>query len=629
MKNYKRKNECDHCVVKPDVTDEENNKGEIFVITLSAVLFALGIVLSNPTWEAILYISAYIVAGGKILATSLRNLAKGKVFDENFLMSLATIGAIAIGELPEAVGVMLFYRIGELLQKIAVGRSKRSITKLLNMRPDYANVLRNKDVKRLPPEQVKVGELIIVRPGERVPLDGRVVDGEAMMDTSALTGESLPRKVKKGDKVLSGFVNQTGVLKIEVEREYSESTVARILHMVQDAASKKAKTERFITRFARYYTPIVVGFASCLIVVPVMFFGREFSEWFYKALVFLVISCPCALVISTPLSFFAGLGRLSKSGVLVKGGDYLERLRKLEVVAFDKTGTVTEGILSIDRIETRNGMDESELLKYAAYTEYHSNHPVAIAIKEGFDGSMDTSTIEAYEEVPGKGVKAVVEGKEVMIGNTELMVEANVNIGGSNHTTTVVHIAIDGTYAGCIHITDKIKENAHEVVMALKKRGVKKVVVLTGDNESAARKVAEEIGVDEYKASLLPEEKVKALEELKNEGNVTFVGDGINDAPVIMMADVGVAMGALGSDAAIEAADVVIMDDELSKLVDAVDISRKTINIVWQNVLFALGVKVFFMILGTFGAATMWEAVFADVGVTILVVLNALRIFMV
>lgn len=581
--------------------------------------------------ELALFLLAYLTVGGDIVLQAVKNILRGQVFDEYFLMSVATIGAFAVGQYPEGVAVMLFYQVGELFQSLAVNRSRRSITSLLNVRPDYANLKTDGETKRVSPESVTVGSLILVRPGEKVPLDGKIVEGSSMVDTSALTGESVPRGVKGGDEVLGGFINKNGVLTVEVTRTFGESSVAKILELVENAAGRKAPTETFINKFARVYTPFVVFAALLLAVVPPLLVpGAQFSDWIYRALIFLVISCPCALVVSIPLGFFGGIGAASKQGVLVKGGNYLEALNAVQIVVFDKTGTLTKGSFKVTEIKPTEGFAQEELLELTAYAELHSNHPIADSIREAFGGELTERRLDDYEEVSGHGVRAKIEGRTVLAGNAKLMTAEHIAFAADAQTGTVVHVAVDGAYAGYLVIADEIKADSAEAIRGLKRLGIRKTVMLTGDARSVAEAVGSRLGIDEVHAELLPENKVEQIERLDREkgakAKILFVGDGINDTPVLARADVGVAMGGLGSDAAIEAADVVIMTDEPSKLVTAIGIAKRTRRIVWQNIIFALGVKAVFLILGAFGIATMWEAVFSDVGVTLIAVLNAMRV---
>nr|WP_302646443.1 heavy metal translocating P-type ATPase [uncultured Clostridium sp.] len=579
----------------------------------------------------ILFVASYLLIGGKVVLTAIKNIARGQLFDENFLMTVATIGAFSISEYPEAVAVMLFYEIGETIQGYAVNKSRSSISSLMDIRADYANIIIDGKEKKVSPETVKVEDIILVKPGEKIPLDGIVVEGESFVDTSALTGESVPRKIAVNDEILSGGINTNGVLKVKVTKKFGESTVSRILEMVENAANKKANTEKFITKFAKVYTPIVVALAILIAVVPSIFIKDAlFSTWLYRALVFLVVSCPCALVVSVPLGFFAGIGGASKKGVLVKGSNYLELLKDLETVVFDKTGTLTEGVFTVTEINT-NDIQKEKLIEIAAMAESFSNHPIAISIIKEYGKEIDKEVIEEYEEIAGHGIKAVINNEEVLIGNAKLMNQFNISYNEVDSIGTVVYCAINGEFKGSIVISDKIKENADEALINLKAAGVKKTVMLTGDNKKTAEKVGEKVNIDEVHSELLPLGKVKEVEKLlkasNKNGRLAFVGDGVNDAPVLARADIGIAMGGIGSDAAIEAADVVLMKDDINALVDAINVSKKTNKILWQNIIFALGVKVIVMVLGTFGIANMWTAVFADVGVTIIAIINSTRCF--
>ena len=579
----------------------------------------------------ILFVASYLLIGGKVVLTAIKNIARGQLFDENFLMTVATIGAFSISEYPEAVAVMLFYEIGETIQGYAVNKSRSSISSLMDIRADYANIIIDGKEKKVSPETVKVEDVILVKPGEKVPLDGVVIEGESFIDTSALTGESVPRKIVPNDEILSGGINTSGLLKVKVTKKFGESTVSRILEMVENAASKKADTEKFITKFAKVYTPIVVVLAILIAVIPSIFIKDAlFSTWLYRALVFLVVSCPCALVVSVPLGFFAGIGGASKKGVLVKGSNYLELLKDLETVVFDKTGTLTEGVFSVAEINT-NGIDKEKLIEVAAMAESFSNHPIAISIIKEYGKEIDKEVIKEYKEISGRGIKAVINNEEVLVGNSKLMNEFNILYNEVDSIGTVVYCAINGEFKGSIVISDKIKENAVEALINLKKAGVKKTVMLTGDNKKTAYKVGEKINIDEVHSELLPLDKVKEVEEImkrsNKNGKLAFVGDGVNDAPVLARADIGIAMGGIGSDAAIEAADIVLMKDDINALVDAINVSKKTNKILWQNIVFALGIKILVMVLGTFGIANMWTAVFADVGVTIIAIINSTRCF--
>ncbi|BCZ45444.1 cadmium-translocating P-type ATPase [Clostridium gelidum] len=611
--------------------EEESNKSEIIRLAIGAIIFVIATAMKfSNSVELLLYLASYILVGGEVVLGALRNIRRGQVFDENFLMSIATIGAFAIGEYPEGVAVMLFYQIGEMFQDLAVNRSRKSISALMDIRPDFANLKINDDIKKVEPEEVRIGDIIIVKPGEKVPLDGKVIEGNSMVDTAALTGESVPREVGVGDNILSGVINKNGLLTIEVEKEFGDSTVAKILDLVQNASSKKAPTENFITKFARYYTPAVVFSALALAVIPPFVIeGAIFSDWIYRALAFLVVSCPCALVVSIPLGFFGGIGGASKNGILVKGGNYLEALNNVEIVVFDKTGTLTKGIFKVTEIKPENNISEDELIAYAAFAENYSNHPIATSILRAYGKEIASDKVKNHEEISGHGVKVVIEGKEVLVGNYKLMNKENISYNEVETIGTVVHIAVDKKYAGYIVISDEVKDDSAKAIKSLKAIGVKKIVMLTGDNKTVGAKIAKELGLDEVYAELLPDQKVEKLELLYKEksakGKIVFVGDGINDAPVLARADIGIAMGGVGSDAAIEAADVVIMTDEPSKIALAIKIAKKTRNIVMQNIVFALGIKLVILVLVAFGIGTMWEAVFGDVGVALIAVLNAMR----
>ncbi|MBO1579920.1 heavy metal translocating P-type ATPase [Bacillus sp. XF8] len=611
---------------------EGNVKKMLWRLAIGGVLTGIAVLAGLPQMMTIpLFVIAYLLIGGDIVWRAVRNITRGQVFDENFLMAIATLGAFAIQEYPEAVAVMLFYQVGELFQSIAVNRSRKSITSLMDIRPDYANVKVGNETKQISPEDVKIGDYIIVKPGEKVPLDGKVVEGTSMVDTSALTGESVPREVEVGNDVLSGFVNQNGVLTIEVTKEFGESTVSKILDLVQNASSRKAPTENFITKFARYYTPVVVITAAVLAFIPPLILeGATFSDWIYRALVFLVISCPCALVVSIPLGFFGGIGGASKSGILIKGSNYLEALNDVKHIVFDKTGTLTKGVFKVTKMEPNGTTTKEELLEYAAFAEVYSNHPIAQSIRSSYGKSIDENIIEDYSEISGHGTVVKVQGKEIFAGNAKLMRKENIAFEQPQTVGTLVHVAVDGAYAGYIVISDEVKEDSKQAIQKLKELGIKKTVMLTGDAKLVGEAVGKELGLDEVHAELLPQQKVEEIEKIDGakqaKEKIAFVGDGINDTPVLARADVGIAMGGLGSDAAIEAADIVIMTDEPSKIATAVKIAKRTRNIVWQNIIFALGVKGLVLLLGAFGIATMWEAVFSDVGVTLLAVLNAMRV---
>jgi Zn2+/Cd2+-exporting ATPase len=606
-------------------------KKKIVQFVISAALLGTALILKLPFWaEITLFLISYIIAGGEVLLRAIKNIIRGEIFDENFLMAIATVGAFAIGEYPEGVAVMLFYQIGEMFQDIAVNRSRRSIADLMDIRPDYANLKVGNETKIVSPEEVRLGDIIIVKPGEKVPVDGKVIEGNSMVDTKALTGESVPRDVCVGAEVLGGFINQNGLLTIEVSKEYNDSTVSKILDLVQNASSRKAPTENFITKFARYYTPIVTISALLLAVLPPIFIpGASVSEWVYRALIFLVISCPCALVVSIPLGFFGGIGGASKHGILIKGSNYLEALNNVDTVVFDKTGTLTKGVFHVTEIKPNESFQEEELLEYAAFAESFSNHPIAKSILKAYGKEIDSNVIENFNEVSGKGIKVRVDGKQISAGNVKLMEEENIQYHNTDSIGTVVHVAVDQSYAGYIIISDELKEDSEIAVRELRAAGIKSIVMLTGDSKAVGEKIGEQLGLNKVYTELLPDQKVEKLELLEKQksskGKLIFVGDGINDAPVLARADVGVAMGGLGSDAAIEAADVVLMTDEPNKLVSAIKIAKKTREIVWQNIIFALGIKLLFLSFGAFGLANMWEAVFADVGVTLIAVLNAMR----
>ena len=581
------------------------------------------------TWGKLaVYLIPYVLIGWDIVYKALRNIRNGQVFDENFLMTVATFGAFGIGEYSEAVAVMLFYQVGELFQSYAVNRSRQSITELMDICPEYANIEEDGQLKQVDPDDVQVGDIIVVKAGERIPLDGKVVFGDSMVDTSALTGESVPRKASVGDDVISGCVNGSGLLRVQVTKEFDDSTVAKILELVENASSKKAQVENFITRFARYYTPVVVVGAVILAVLPPLLFGQSWAEWVRRACTFLVISCPCALVISVPMSFFSGIGAASRRGVLIKGSNYLEALSEMNTIVFDKTGTLTKGEFKVTEIHAAVGTQES-LLELAALAESYSDHPISRSIKEACGHALDMNRVSDTEEISGHGVKAVIDGHVVLAGNSKLMKEMKVEYTESPSIGTAVYIAMDGTFYGSIIISDTIKEEAYEAIRSLKRVGVKRTVMLTGDKKEVGEAVAARLGLDEVHAELLPDGQVAKVEELlaelKGKDKLAFVGDGINDAPVLSRADIGIAMGSMGSDAAIEAADIVLMDDDPSKIADVVRISRKTMTIVKQNIIFALGVKAIVLLMGAFGMANMWEAVFADVGVSVIAIINAMR----
>lgn len=601
----------------------------LFRIIIAAVLFAAGSLLPlGPTVEMGVFLVCYAVIGWDIVWKAVTNILHGQVFDENFLMTIATIGALILGEHSEGVAVMLFYQVGEWFQSYAVSKSRKSIASLMDIRPDYANVERNGKLEQVDPDEVNIGDTIVVKPGERVPLDGKIIKGTSALDTSALTGESMPRDVEPGMEVISGCINQTGILTIQTTKKYGESTVAKILDLVENASDKKGKTENFISRFARYYTPIVVFAAIALAILPPLVTGQPFSVWIYRALTFLVISCPCALVISIPLSFFGGIGGASKIGVLVKGSNYLESLAHTEVVVFDKTGTLTKGSFAVSQIKAID-MKEEQLLELAAYAEDYSNHPISQSIQKAYGKKIDNSRISDVQEIAGHGVRAVIDGKTVLAGNAKLMNGENIVYTPSDAIGTVIYLACNGKYAGYIVIEDEVKADAPAAIRALKEVGIRKTVMLTGDADAVGKKVAQKLGLDQAYTELLPADKVDRVEAMlkqtSEKGKLVFVGDGINDAPVLARADVGIAMGGLGSDAAIEAADVVLMTDEPSKISAVVRIARKTIRIANENIVFALGVKLLVLILGATGYANMWAAVFADVGVSVIAILNAIR----
>ena len=604
-------------------------KKTLIKIIIAFILFFIALFanFNNPIINNIIYIISYLIVGLEVVKEAIEHIIKGKVFDENFLMTIATIGAFAIGEFPEAVAVMLFYQVGELFQSYAVDKSRKSISDLMNIRPDFANVERNGKIEKTNPKEVKIGEIIVVKPGEKIPLDGNIIEGKTTLDTKALTGEALPREALEGEKVLSGCINLSGLIKIKVSKEYGESTVSKILDLVENASSKKSKSENFITKFAKYYTPIVVIMAVLIAIIPTIFIkDANFTDWLYRALSFLVVSCPCALVISIPLSFFGGIGGASKAGILIKGSNYLEALSKTETIVFDKTGTLTKGTFEVQEIKPVE-MTKEELLKIVAYAERYSNHPISLAIKNAYKGEFDQNINIEIEEIAGQGISAKIEEKEVLVGNEKLMKEENIDFKKCKEIGTILYVAINKKYAGYIAISDTIKEDAINTIKELKRGLVKETIMLTGDKKEVGESVAKNLKIDKVYTELLPDGKVKKLEELlrNKTGKVSFVGDGINDAPVLALSDIGIAMGGLGSDAAIEAADVVLMTDEPSKIVKAMQISKKTMKIVKQNIIFAISVKIIVLILSAIGISTMWEAVFADVGVSVLAILNALR----
>ena len=630
-------------------SSEEEDTGKIKKkLLIGGVLFVLGIFVPKTLFipKLAVFLVSYLVIGGDVLLSAFKNILNGQVFDENFLMAIATVGAFAIGEYPEGVAVMLFYQLGELFQGIAVNNSRKSIVSLMDIRPDYANIKVGEGIKKVSPEEIKVGEIIVVKSGEKVPLDGKIVKGASTFDTSALTGESLPREAKAGDDVLSGFINKNGLIEIQVAKVFSESTVSKILYLMENAGSKKSKTENFITKFARYYTPAVVITALIVAIIPPLLIqGATFSDWIYRALIFLVVSCPCALVISIPLGFFGGIGGASRHGILIKGTNYLEVLNNLESVVMDKTGTLTKGIFKVTEVNVKNNIKINDfennkteltkplLLKYAAHIEKFSNHPIAQSIVAEYENSVskvDENVVKDFEEISGFGIKVNINDHQFLAGNSKLMNLENITFDKKENLGTAIYLAADGKYIGNILISDEVKEDSARAIKGMKENGVKEIVMLTGDNEAIGKNIAEKLGIDKVFTELLPNEKVEKLEEIyktkSEKGKVAFVGDGINDAPVLARADLGIAMGGAGSDAAIEAADVVIMNDEPSKIVTAIKIAKKTKEIVWQNITIAFAIKIVVMALGLFGDATMWEAVFADVGVALLAVLNATRV---
>ncbi len=604
-------------------------KGTKIIISLILFLTAMIFKFNNVWINNILYILSYLLVGLEILKKALRNILRGNVFDENFLMSVATIGAFGKGELPEAVAVMLFYQIGEFFQHYAVNKSRKSIASLMDIRPDYANLYINGNLKKVKPNEVKIDDIIVVKPGEKVPLDGNVIEGSSSLDTKALTGETIPRDIKAGDAVLSGCINLNGLIKIKVTKEFGESTVSKILNLVENASSKKSHSENFITKFAKYYTPTVVIIAVMIAIGVPLIIKDSFSTWLYRALSFLVVSCPCALVISIPLSFFGGIGGASKMGILIKGSNYLEALSKVDTIVFDKTGTLTKGVFAVQKVKPID-ISKEELLKFAAYAENYSTHPIAIAIKTTYNDNIDESKIKNVQELPGYGVKAEINKHTILIGNEKLMDENNIKFEKNYDIGTILNVVIDGKYQGYILIADEIKEDAKQTIKALKQNNIKKTVMLTGDRKSVGLSVAEELHIDEVYTDLLPQDKVSKVEELLNnktkDSKVAFVGDGINDAPVLALADIGFAMGGLGADSAIEAADIVIMTDEPKKIISAIKLSHKTMKIVKENIIFAIAVKIAVLILAALGISTMWGSVFADVGVSIIAILNALRV---
>ncbi|MBK7499800.1 MAG: cadmium-translocating P-type ATPase [Ignavibacteriales bacterium] len=627
---------------EPSTSVWKENKTTLIRIILTILLLITGIVfekqIHNTPFRLLefgIFITAYLLSGWKVLTSAAKNIFKGRVFDENFLMTIATLGAFAIHQMPEAVAVMWFYVVGELFQDLAVNRSRKSIKALLQIRPDYANLKIDGEINKVSPFEVEPGQVIIVKPGEKIPLDGKITEGNSFVDTSALTGESVPRSVKINDIILAGMINKSGLLTISVTKRFGESSISRILELVENASSKKAETEKFITTFARYYTPVVVFGALLLAIIPPLFFsGQTFTDWIYRALVVLVISCPCALVISIPLGYFGGIGGASRKGILIKGSNYLDALTKVKTVVFDKTGTLTKGEFRVSEVVTQNGFNETEIIKFAAYAESHSNHPIAKSIIEAYKNNLplseiDESLLSDIQEISGKGIKAKVGGKEIILGNDKLLHLENILHDKCDVEGTVVHLAVNSVYAGYIIISDTLKEDSQKTIQQLKEKNIN-TVMLTGDNKSVAESFAKKLGIDKFYFELMPEDKVNHIEMLIQSSakgdKVAFVGDGINDAPVLARADVGIAMGALGSDAAVETADIVLMTDSPSKIVTAIDIAKRTRKIVWQNIGFAMGVKLFFILLGVFGIATMWEAVFGDMGVAIIAILNAMRV---
>lgn len=606
-------------------------KKDIIKISISAVLLIIGLIVKfeNGLVNTGIFILSYIVIGAEIIIEAIKNIFKGELFDENFLMSLATIGAIAIGEYPEAIAVMLFYEMGELFQERAVNKSRKSIESLASIRADYANLKIENNIKKVNPSEVKIGDLIVIKPGEKIPLDGIIIDGRTSINTSALTGESIPVDVEIGNEVLAGCININGAITVKVTKEFGESTVSKILNLIENADSEKAKSEKFITKFAKLYTPIVVVLALIIAIVPPLIIkGEQLTDWLNRAFTFLVISCPCALVISIPLGFFGGIGGASKKGILIKGSNYIEKLAKVKTVVFDKTGTLTKGVFDVTKVAAVN-VSEEELLKLAAYSESKSNHPIAKSILKAYNGEIKSELIKNIEELSGYGIIAQINEDEILVGNSKLMDNVNIKIDKTAEIGTTVYLAMNKKYIGYIVISDTIKNDSKKGISELKKAGIKHTVMLTGDKESVASNIAKELKLDDFYAELLPNEKVKKIKQLKTDANkkeiMAFVGDGINDAPVLVNSDLGIAMGAIGSDAAIEAADIVIMNDEIIKIADAIKIAKKTIKIVKQNIIFAIAVKILVLLLGALGLANMWEAVFADVGVSIIAIINSLR----
>ena len=603
-------------------------KKDLKKIIISILLLIPALLISSKI-KIILFLCSYIVVGYNIIIKAFKNIKRGKVFDENFLMTVATLGALLIGELPEAVTVMLFYQIGELFQSYAVGKSRNSVIELMSIKPDYANVIRKDKLQKISPEEVEVGEIIEIKPGEKIPLDGIITEGETQLNTFALTGESVPRLAKVKDEVISGCINTEGKIKVKVTKKFKESTVNKILELVENASSRKSKSENFITKFAKYYTPIVVICALLLAIIPPIVLNEQFNIWIYRALSFLVVSCPCALVVSIPLSFFGGIGASSKLGVLIKGSNYLEALSNTEIIVCDKTGTLTEGVFEVREVLPQE-ISKEELLKYASYAECYSNHPISKSIQQAYGKKINSSKVKDIKEISGKGIKAVIEGKNVLVGNEKLMQENNIKIVKSQNIGTIIYVSINNKFSGSITISDKIKDDSYKAIELFRKENVKQIVMLSGDKEEVSKQVSKKLKLNKHHSELLPQDKVKIVEELLKEkspkGKLVFIGDGINDAPVLALSDIGVAMGALGSDAAIESADIVIMNDEPSRLASAIKVSQKTMKIVKENIVLAITIKILVLILSALGIVTMWAAVFADVGVSILAILNALRL---
>ncbi|SFB24902.1 heavy metal translocating P-type ATPase [Clostridium frigidicarnis] len=613
-----------------DNTEEENL--ELIKFVVGTAFFVAAVILNKIEWIKILFfIISYVLVGGDVVLNAIKNIFKGQVFDENFLMTIATVGAFSIKQYPEAVAVMIFYKIGELFQSRAVNHSRKSISDLMDIRPDYAVLLKNNKEIKVSPYEIQPNDIIIVKPGEKIPLDGVIIEGNSQVDTSALTGESLPKIIRENDEVLGGYINKNGVIRIKVTKEFGESTISKILDLVENASSKKAETEKFITKFARYYTPIVVISALLLAIVPPLVIpGATFDSWIYRALVFLVVSCPCALVVSIPLGFFGGIGAASKQGILIKGGNYLEALNKVDSVVFDKTGTLTKGVFKVTKIKPEDWIKESELIRIAAHIESYSNHPIALSIASYYEKNIEKDKVTSINEYAGMGLEGIFDGKFILAGNDKLMDKQSINYSPVEEPGTVIYMTVNNIYAGYILISDELKEDSKEAIKGLRSLGIKNTVMLTGDSIAVAGIISEQLGLNKFYAGLLPQDKVEKLEEIFSEksknGKVVFVGDGINDAPVLARADIGIAMGGVGSDAAIEAADIVIMNDEPSKITKAIDIAKKTNKIVWQNIIFALTVKFIILALGALGYATMWEAVFGDVGVALIAVLNSMRV---